>query len=150
LSLQNPLKCPKMSRNDIRFARVNLEAGLRPETPNFTRTNYSLKICTSSHARCMDGYKGTVAGFEFRDATFKSAVEFCLARPPACLLDLWHCGVLVRNPSPTALPCHPCKLFPPSFLIKRKKHHNATKRDLIRLRGLVFLVVLWSSNGSRL
>ena len=82
--------------------------------------------------------EGTVAGFEFRDATFQRAVVFCLACPPACLLDLWHCGVLVRNPSPTALPCHHCKLFPPSFLIKRKKHHNATKRDLMRLRGLVF------------
>jgi hypothetical protein len=51
----------------------------------------------------MDGYKGTVAGFEFRDATFQSAVEFCFARPPAFLLDLWHCGVLLRNPSLTPL-----------------------------------------------
>jgi len=142
-----------MSRNDMKFARVvarvNLDAGLRRETRNFTRANYSLKICTGSHARGMDGYKGTVDGFEFRDTIFQSAVVFCFARPSACLLDLWHCGVWVRNPSPTALPCHPCELFPPSFLIKRKKTPQCHKARFDAASRAGVLVVLWSSNGSR-
>ncbi len=56
-------------------------------------------------------------------------------------LVYWICGIVAfccRSPAPRPGPLHSCKHFPPSFLVQKKKPHNATKLDLMRLRGLVF------------
>ena len=112
--------------------------GVEPVEPLFRRHRRTDRVPSNKRPRGNSGPFFVSEGQGFgRQFEAGDGVLISTGEP----LVYWICGNVVfwwRPPAPRLSLSYPCKHSPPSFLNQKKKHHNATKRDLMRLRGLVF------------